>query len=230
MQTVLCGQCKTCFHLNLQANELANSKTVTFLFMCTRRYYSFAVWIAQFEEQMKGQRDFMHSSDVSVVVHGCPWSSILITLLFFALLFSSCVYFQGVQLLTLWHAPFIISVLFLMLQSFEFQQTCVLSKILLLVLISHPPIPPKICTVSLLCCKVQLQFYVQLLQSLSFSFTSIKLLFQKSWFKYPSEILGWSPECLKLMEVTVTEMVNQESSWVKNEVYLANCCGSYNVR
>lgn len=69
---------------------------------------------------MKGQSDFMHSSDVSVVVHGCPWSGILINLLFFAPLFSSCIYFQGVQLLTLWHAPFIISVLFLMLQSFEF--------------------------------------------------------------------------------------------------------------
>lgn len=38
----------------------------------------------------------MHSSDVSVVVHGCPWSGILITLLFFATLFSSCVYLQGV--------------------------------------------------------------------------------------------------------------------------------------
>lgn len=74
------------------ANEQANSKTVKFIFLYSRKHYSCAAWIAQFEEQMKGQRDFMHSSDVSVVVHGCPWPGILITLLFFATLFC------GVQL------------------------------------------------------------------------------------------------------------------------------------
>lgn len=79
---VLCEPFRTYLHLNLQANEQANSKTVKFIFLCSRKHNSCAAWIAQFEEQMKGQRDFMHSSDVSVVVHGCPWPGILITLLF----------------------------------------------------------------------------------------------------------------------------------------------------
>lgn len=80
--TVLCEQFRAYVHLNLQANEQANSKPVKFIFLCSRKHCSCAAWIAQFEEQMKGQRDFMHSSDVSVVVPGCPWPGILITLLF----------------------------------------------------------------------------------------------------------------------------------------------------
>lgn len=128
---------------------------------------------------MKGQRDFMHSSDVSVVVHGCPWSGILITLLFFAPLFSNCICFQRFQLLTLQHAPFIVSVLFLMLQPFEFWYSCVFSKVLLLVLVffSRP--------VRFSCfpvCKLWLEFFKHLLWRLSFSLTSMKSAFQKSCF------------------------------------------------
>lgn len=80
--TLLCEQFRAYLHLNLQANEQANSQAVKFIFLCSRKRYSCAAWIAQLEEQMKGQRDFMHSSDGSVVVRGCPWPGILITLLF----------------------------------------------------------------------------------------------------------------------------------------------------
>lgn len=207
---------------------------------------------------MKGQRDFMHSSDVSVVVHGCPWPGILITLLFFATLFSSCIYFQGLQLLTLWHAPFIISVLFLMLQFFEFWHSCVLSKILLFVLIFLGPAQYSCFSI----CKPQLEFSVHLLERLSFSLTSTKSVLQKSWLKCTCRCRDASPahsflftgvhfhiqlfsdaslffrakiqkfwlqkallfKDLKLMEATDTEMVIQESSQIKIEVCLADCC------
>lgn len=57
-------------------NQIANhnsKKIVKFIFMYIRRRYSCAVWIAQFEGQMKGQRDFMHSSGVSVVYVSMVW-------------------------------------------------------------------------------------------------------------------------------------------------------------